>query len=54
MEKNNSQSKKALTSAKRILAILFGFGSILGFLLTPLGIETRMLNYGPWCSQGSS
>lgn len=31
-----------LTSAERILAVLFGFGFILGFLLTPLGIETRM------------
>ncbi|MGB9979736.1 hypothetical protein [Methanobacterium sp.] len=30
------------TSAERILAVLFGFGFILGFLLTPLGVETRM------------
>jgi len=30
------------TNAERILAILFGFGFILGFLLTPLGVETRM------------
>ena len=31
-----------LTSAERILAVLFGFGFILGFILTPLGVETRM------------
>ena len=31
-----------LTSAERVLAVLFGFGFILGFLLTPLGVETRM------------
>ena len=43
MEKNNHQSRKApLTSAMRILAVLFGFGFILGFLLTPLGVETHM------------
>ena len=43
MKKNNSQSAKAsLTSAERILAVLFAFGFILGFLLTPLGVETRM------------
>ncbi len=42
MEKNNNQSKKApFTSAMRILAVLFGIGFILGFLLTPLGVETR-------------
>lgn len=41
--KNNSQSTKApLTSAERILAVLFAFGFILGFLLTPLGVEPRM------------
>jgi len=41
--KNKSQSIKApLTSAERLLAILFGFGFILGFVLTPLGVETRM------------
>ena len=41
--KNKSQSIKApLTSAERVLAILFGFGFILGFVLTPLGVETRM------------
>lgn len=43
MKNNNSQSTKAhLTSAERILAVLFGFGFILGFLLTPLGVEPRM------------
>jgi hypothetical protein len=43
MKKNNSQSTKApFTSAERILAVLFGFGFILGFLLTPLGVEPRM------------
>jgi hypothetical protein len=31
-----------LTSVERVLAVLFGFGFILGFLLTPLGVETRM------------
>ena len=42
MEKNNSKSIKApLTSAMHILAVLFGIGFILGFLLTPLGVETR-------------
>jgi hypothetical protein len=42
MKKNNDKSKKApLTGAMRILAVLFGIGFILGFLLTPLGVETR-------------
>jgi hypothetical protein len=42
MKNNNSKSMKApLTSAMRILAVLFGIGFILGFLLTPLGVETR-------------
>ena len=35
-------TRMPLTSAERILALLFGFGFILGFLLTPLGVETRM------------
>ena len=35
-------TRRPLTSAERILAVLFGFGFILGFLLTPLGVETRM------------
>jgi hypothetical protein len=43
MKENNSRSKKApLTNAECILAILFGFGFILGFILTPLGVEPRM------------
>lgn len=43
MKKNNSQSiKSPLTSLERILAVLLGFGFILGFLLTPLGVEPRM------------
>lgn len=47
MKENNSQSTKDMsarfsTSAERILAVLFAFGFILGFLLTPLGVETRM------------
>ena len=42
MKENNSKSiKSPLTSAMRILAALFGIGFILGFLLTPLGVETR-------------
>lgn len=42
MKENKSESIKApLTSAMRILAILFGVGFIIGFLLTPLGFETR-------------
>ncbi len=35
-------TRRPLTNAERILAVLFGFGFILGFLLTPLGVETRM------------
>jgi hypothetical protein len=43
MKKNDSQSIKArpITSAEKVLAVLFGFGFIVGFLLTPLGVETR-------------
>ena len=56
MKKTNTQSKEAvhnedgqeksltrmpLTNAGRILAVLFGFGFILGILLSPLGFETR-------------
>lgn len=33
--------KAPLTGDMRILAVLFGIGFILGFLLTPLGVETR-------------
>lgn len=35
-------ARSPFTSAERILAVLFGVGFILGFLLTPLGVETRM------------
>ncbi len=43
MTKNNSKSKKSpLTHDMRILAILLGLGFIIGFLLTPLGVEPRM------------
>jgi len=35
-------ARRPLTNAEKILAVLFGFGFILGFLLTPLGFETRM------------
>jgi hypothetical protein len=31
-----------IMSAESVLVVLFGFGFILGFLLTPLGVETRM------------
>ncbi len=37
-----SDSKASFGKSERILAILFGLGFILGFLLTPLGFETRM------------
>ena len=30
------------TRRERILAVLFGVGFVVGFLLTPLGVETRM------------
>lgn len=33
---------KSLGNSERILAVLFAAGFILGFLLTPLGFETRM------------
>ena len=43
MKNNNSKSRKmSLSSAGRILAVLFAIGFIVGFLLTPLGFETRM------------
>lgn len=42
MKNNDSKSIKApFTSAMRILALLFGIGFILGFILTPLGVENR-------------
>ena len=37
-----SNTKRSLGKTERILAVLFGLGFILGFLLTPLGVETRM------------
>lgn len=42
MKNNDSKSIKApFTSAMRILALLFGIGFIIGFILTPLGVENR-------------
>ena len=32
----------SLGNSERVLAVLFAVGFILGFLLTPLGFETRM------------
>jgi hypothetical protein len=37
-----SKTKRSLGKTERILAVLFGVGFVLGFLLTPLGVETRM------------
>jgi hypothetical protein len=37
-----STTKTPLGNAERILAVLLGVGFVLGFLLTPLGFETRM------------
>ena len=46
-------SKKIpLENAERILAILFGLGFVLGFLLTPLGVETRMNELRSWAFAG--
>ena len=39
---SSSTTKRSLGNAERILLVLFGVGFILGFLLTPLGVETRM------------
>jgi hypothetical protein len=39
---SSSNTKRSLGKPERILAVLFGLGFILGFLLTPLGVETRM------------
>ena len=47
-------ARTPLTSAERVLAVLFGFGFILGFLLTPLGVETRSPKYGHGRLQGFS
>jgi len=37
-----SETWKSFGNSERILAVLFAMGFILGFLLTPLGFETRM------------
>jgi len=37
-----SRTWTSFGSSERILAVLFGVGFVLGFLLTPLGFETRM------------
>ena len=37
-----SRTWTSFGNSERILAVLFGVGFILGFLLTPLGFETRM------------
>ncbi len=39
---SSSNTKTPLGKTERVLAALFGLGFILGFLLTPLGVETRM------------
>jgi len=39
---SSSNTKRSLGKTEQILAVLFGLGFILGFLLTPLGVETRM------------
>ncbi len=41
--------KRPFTKTKWILAVLFGVGFIVGFLLTPLGFETRSSELrSPW------
>ena len=37
-----SKTMASFSRAEGILAVLFGLGFVLGFLLTPLGVETRM------------
>ncbi len=37
-----SKTMVSFSRAEGILAVLFGLGFVLGFLLTPLGVETRM------------
>ena len=34
-------ARAPFTDAQRVLAVLLGFGAILGLLLSPLGVETR-------------
>jgi hypothetical protein len=38
---SSSITKASFGNSERILAVLFGLGVIVGFLLTPLGFETR-------------
>jgi hypothetical protein len=38
----SAPAKASFSNAERILAVLFALGFVLGFLLTPLGVETRM------------
>ncbi len=35
-------TKTSFSNAEKALAVLLGFGFVLGILLTPLGVETRM------------
>jgi hypothetical protein len=35
-------TRTSLSRVERVLAVLFGLGFILGFVLTPLGVEPRM------------
>src|ERR1700732_4056402 len=37
-----SKTIASFSRAEGILAVLFGLGFVLGFLLTPLGVETRI------------
>jgi hypothetical protein len=37
-----SKTIASFSRAEAILAVLFGLGFVLGFLLTPLGVETRI------------
>lgn len=37
-----SNGKTSFSNAEKVLAVLLGFGFILGVLLSPLGVETRM------------
>src|SRR3981081_2069580 len=38
----------SFSRAEGILAVLFGLGFVLGFLLTPLGVETRINELRTW------
>ncbi len=48
----HSKTKIPFGNEKRILAALFVIGIILGFLLTPLGFETRMNMLRTWAFAG--